>query len=317
MDSTGPVRLRDGERDRLPPAPPSDAHAMHPDPWRTAAAARIGLGVVATTPVGEGMTSRVERWHGADGRTVVAKRPRLPPAPGLYAAEASGLAALTDTPGLRVPRVLHHDHGGIVLEDLGPRAAEVPGDRDPYWERLGRAMAHLHGRLHGAFGWHEPTFWGVLRLDQRRDTDGVAFYRDQRFRWFLDRPEMAGRLPAAVRAGVDRIADRLDRLIPAQPPCLNHGDCWSGNRLTGPAGEPVLIDPAVHAGWAEADLSHAWIFGGFLPRFWDAYREAHPLDPGWPERLDILGLIHWLAIVREIGPDRESVDAIARVVARH
>ncbi|MFM2090191.1 MAG: hypothetical protein RLZZ127_680 [Planctomycetota bacterium] len=283
-----------------------------PARWRRAFADPVRVAVV-----GEGMTSRVERWRLGDAATVIVKIPKRPPAPGMFAAEAQGLAALAATPGLRIPAVLAHDHAGIVLEDLGPDAAAMPGDRDPYWERLGRGVAHLHGRLHGEFGWIRPTFWGVLRLDQERTRDGHAFHREQRFRWFLRRPEMAGRLPPRVVAGIERIADRLHDLIPAQPACLNHGDLWSGNRLIGPRGEPVLIDPAIHAGWAESDLSHAWIFGGFPPRFWDAYRESHPLEPGWQDRLEILGLIHWLAIVREIGPDPESVDAITRVVDRH
>jgi fructosamine-3-kinase len=284
------------------------------DPWRRTVTDRLGVVCTGAAVVGEGMTSRVERWTLADGGTLIAKRPKIPPRPGLYASEAHGLAALSGTPGLTVPQVVHHDHAGIVLSDCGAQAAAPVADDDPYWERLGRGVAHLHGRIHGHFGWHRPTFWGVLPMAQTPTADGVAFYRDQRFHWFLDQPPVRAGLPPALWRGVAALADDLGRRIPAQPPCLNHGDLWYENRLRGPAGEAVVIDPFVHAGWAEADLSHAWIFGGFPPRSWDAYRECHPLDPCWPDRLRLLGLIHMLAIVREIGPDPWTVRWIAATV---
>ncbi len=286
------------------------------DPWLASASARLGSTCQASAVIGEGMTSRVLRLGLADGRTVIAKRPKLPPLPGLYASEAAGLEALRGIPGLLVPTVLHHDHAGIVLSDLGPDAGAPVAADDPFWERFGRGVAHLHGRLHGRFGWPQPTFWGVLPLAQTPEADGYAFYREQRFCWFLDQPPVLAGLPSDLWRRIRRLADALPRLVPPQPPCLNHGDLWYGNRLRGPQGEPALIDPHVHAGWAEADLSHAWIYGGFPPRFWDAYRESHPLEPGWPDRLDLLGLIHHLAVVREIGPDPETLRDIARTVGR-
>ena len=36
------------------------------------------------------------------------------------------------------------------------------------------------------------------------------------------------------------------------------------------------------------------LFGGFHPRFYDAYREASPLQPGYAERRDLYNLYHLL-----------------------
>jgi hypothetical protein len=72
--------------------------------------------------------------------------------------------------------------------------------------------------------------------------------------------------------------------------------------------------PAVRAG--RAGLSHVWIFAGFPPVFRDACRGSHPRAPGRQEHREILGPIHWLAIVGEVGPDPESVTPITRLALR-
>ncbi len=93
------------------------------------------------------------------------------------------------------------------------------------------------------------------------------------------------------------VAGRLRALIPPQPPCLNHGDSWAGNRARAPDGRPALIDPFIHYGWAEMDLHNCLMYGGFPPRFFDAYSESHPLEPGWRERIPVLFIPHLLALV--------------------
>jgi len=57
-------------------------------------------------------------------------------------------------------------------------------------------------------------------------------------------------------------------------------------------GTPALIDPAVYYGHREADLAMTELFGGFQDRFYDAYRAARPLEPGYETRRDVYNLYH-------------------------
>ena len=62
-----------------------------------------------------------------------------------------------------------------------------------------------------------------------------------------------------------------------------------------PDGEAVLIDPAAHGGHRETDLAMLALFGApHLERILSGYDEAHPLRPGWRERVP-LHQIHPLA----------------------
>ena len=59
-------------------------------------------------------------------------------------------------------------------------------------------------------------------------------------------------------------------------------------------GEPVVIDPAVYYGDAEADLSLTYIFGGFPKLFYHAYHEIWPKSEGFARRQKVYQLYHLL-----------------------
>jgi len=44
----------------------------------------------------------------------------------------------------------------------------------------------------------------------------------------------------------------------------------------------------------EAELAYTELFGGFHSRFYQAYQEAWPLEPGYSERRDLYNLYHLL-----------------------
>ena len=101
---------------------------------------------------------------------------------------------------------------------------------------------------------------------------------------------------------------------PAEPPARLHGDLWAGNRLVDADGRSWLIDPAAHGGHREFDLAMMRLFGGFGADCFAAYDEAHPLAPGWEERVPL----HQIAplVVHAIKFGGGYVDAAAAAVAR-
>lgn len=62
-----------------------------------------------------------------------------------------------------------------------------------------------------------------------------------------------------------------------------------------------MIDPAVHYGWAEAELGMTTLFGRFPQEFYNGYMEERPLTDGWRERLPIYNLYHLLNHVNLFG----------------
>lgn len=279
----------------------------------------LGLGLPsAAEPLHGGLISATSRLR-CPGGTCVLKLGRAVP-PDLYAVEAESLDRLRVPGGPVLPRPLGHGTGWLLLEDLGPQPAwddPLRGPDDPFWEAYGRAVAQWHGRLFSRCGWHRDTYWGTMRMDNRWCADPWEFHAEQRFRWFLRRPAIVRQLPAATRRAIDRLAGRLRELIPPQPPCLCHGDLWAGNRAVAADGSPAALDPFVHAGWAECDLHNCLQYGGFPPRFFDAYRESHPLEPGWRERIRIFYVLHHLGLIDQGFGDAETWAELHDVLARH
>ena len=87
----------------------------------------------------------------------------------------------------------------------------------------------------------------------------------------------------------------LDRyLVEPEKPSLVHGDLWPGNMITGDDGKGWLIDPAVYYGHPEVDIAMTELFGGFPRAFYEAYKEAGRLQPGYEDRKDLYNLYQLL-----------------------
>jgi fructosamine-3-kinase len=207
----------------------------------------------------------------------------------MFEREAGGLAALRVDGGPRLPEPYLWSDSFLLLEDIapGPQAAD-------FWDRLGRELARIHARTSPRFGFATDNYLGLTPQLNVWTDDGWEFFATRRLRFQVERAREAGLLDARDADQVGTIADRLTELIPAAPACLIHGDLWSGNVLQGPQGEPCLIDPACHYGWAEAELAMTELFGGFPDRFYRSYAESNPLPHGWRERFPVYNLYHLL-----------------------
>ena len=121
----------------------------------------------------------------------------------------------------------------------------------------------------------------------------IGFFRDCRLApQFQDADRYFDR---EDRKKILRLLDHLDEiLVEPQKPSLLHGDLWAGNVITGNDGRAWLIDPAVSVGHAEADIAMTELFGGFPSVFYDAYKAAAPMQPGYERRRDVYNLYHLL-----------------------
>jgi fructosamine-3-kinase len=246
--------------------------------------------VAGSEGTGGGCINAAERIVGRDGRRYFVKwndADRLE----MFAAEADGLREILASGTLRAPRPVGSgtadSRAFLVLEYL-----ELEGRGDE--AELGRQLAAMHRQTAARFGWWRANTIGATPQDNAEADDWVEFWRRRRLAFQLDL--------AARRGAPRRLLDLGERLLAALPAffpghtpvaSLLHGDLWGGN-FGFCAGAPVVFDPAVYYGDREADLAMTELFGGFGARFYAAYREAWPPDPGYALRRDLYNLYHVL-----------------------
>jgi fructosamine-3-kinase len=244
--------------------------------------------VVSSSPVGGGCINNGARIKTTSGPSFFLKTNRNAPA-DMFACEAQGLEALRVEDGPRVPRAFLWGREFLLLEDLAP-APKQKG----YWQDFGHQLAALHNHTNDRFGFDQDNYIGSTSQPNPWTEDSFDFFAQHRLGYQAQLAAKRGLLSSAEADQVAQLAGRLPELVPAQPASLIHGDLWGGNAITGSEGEPALIDPAAHYGWAEAELGMTTLFGGFSNEFYQAYEEVRPLEPGWRDRLKIYNLYHLL-----------------------
>jgi len=278
-----------------------------PDSIRLALSPVIGA-VRRAEPVGGGCSahaSRVEadrgvfflKWaEGEGGRS--------------FEAEAEGLRALRSVApeDLLVPAVVAVRNANGAPGYLLLAWVEAGRFDDGGGRRFGRALAALHraeapvtGEA-GPYGFSGDNVIGRLPQVNPWRADWPAFFRDARLRPQFERARASGRWRTGWEAPAERLLAQLGDLLPSRPhPSPLHGDLWSGNVLAVAGGRAALVDPAAYVGHREADLAMTELFGGFDAAFYDAYRAAWPLEPGYPERREVYNLYHLVNHLNHFG----------------
>jgi protein-ribulosamine 3-kinase len=239
-------------------------------------------------PLAGGCISQAQRLTTTSGKTYILKMNTSAPE-DMFTREAEGLGALKQASGPRVPEPFLAGKTYLLLEDLAP---EKP--QSGYWESFGQQLANLHSVHSSEFGFPHQNYLGSTPQPNKTTRNGWTFFAEQRLNYQAKLAHKCGYLSEAEHLSISNLAAKLPELIPEQPASLLHGDLWSGNAMTGPEGEPAMIDPAAHYGWREAELGMTRLFGGFPERFYSSYDEAYPLESGWRARLPIYNLYHLL-----------------------
>lgn len=219
---------------------------------------------------------------------------------GMFEAEANGLNLLRQTDALQIPQVIgygqHGDKAYLILEYIDSGKPDKA-----YWETLGQSLAVLHSHTQPTFGLHFDNFIGSLPQTNTPTSNGYDFFFEQRLLPQAGLALYKGLLPKDSYDALLRLRSRLPELLPGERPALLHGDLWSGNVLANEQNEPVLIDPAVYYGFREAELAFTKLFAGFDQRFYEAYDEVFPLEPGFEERVALYNLYPLLVHVNLFG----------------
>ena len=244
--------------------------------------AGMGAEIRSLARLGGGDVAESFRLELSDGRTVFAKTHRSPP-PDFFLTEATGLEWLRGTGAVPVPEVLAAAADALVLEWI-----DEGTPHDSTEENLGRDLAALHRAEWPIFGRPDRRSTGSRGLPNEPTDNWAEFYARNRL-LPLARLASDGRaLPADAIVELEALALGLSDLgLPAEPPSLLHGDLWAGNRLVDERGRSWLIDPAVHGGNREFDLSMMLLFGGFGSACFRAYEETFPLIEGFEDRVPL------------------------------
>ncbi|MZG53496.1 MAG: fructosamine kinase family protein [Nitrospinae bacterium] len=255
----------------------------------------LGATVKSTYSTGGGSINQTQVLELTNGERVFMKHNSNPPT-DFFLAEVKGLRLLAQAEnGPRIPKPIALQSGSrptfLIMEYL-----ENSSESKNFSDRLARALAELHRISQDHFGLDHDNFIGSTPQKNDLEKDGIVFFRDQRIEFQRQLARKAGLLPAAIDKKIDSLCENLNRYMDTtgEKPALMHGDLWSGNYFPDSKGNPCIFDPAVYYGLREADIAMTELFGRLPQRFYDAYHEAFPMNPGYPERKDLYNLYHLL-----------------------
>lgn len=267
--------------------------------------AAIRASVQSAEPLSGGCIHEILRLSLSDGSMVVAKLSSAADA-ALFEEESRGLQAIARTNTVRVPSPIvvntSHQRSVLLMEYLEPANAARED-----WERFGDELASLHQIDVGtSYGFDFDNHLGTTPQPNARCDDWVEFNAVHRLGHQVRLARSRHLLTQQEIADIERVIDRLDRLIPRTPKAaLLHGDLWSGNALAvkddGGASRIAVIDPAPYIGDGLADIAMMQLFGGFPAECYKAYRAKNPDKENVEQRMRVYQLYHVLNHVNIFG----------------
>jgi fructosamine-3-kinase len=207
----------------------------------------------------------------------------------MFEREYNGLQLLRATNAFTVPKPLAYGSEGdntfLVMEYM---AKGRPANN--FWQQFGHGLAAIHNHTQNWFGLDENNYIGTIPQPNKHTDTWAGFYAQQRIMHLMQKALEQKSCSVNDVVLAEKLCTRFDTLFPKEPPALLHGDLWSGNFMAGEDGRPVIYDPAVYYGHREMDIAMTMLFGGFDKQFYHYYNEAHPLQAGWQQRVQLCQL---------------------------
>ena len=220
--------------------------------------------------------------------------------PKMFELEVKGLKQIENSESLTTPvKVLQGSFG--IVSYLVLEFIESGKESLNFWESFGVGLANLHKLKQKDFGLSYSNYIGSLHQLNPLTEEWSAFFGNHRI---LNQAQIAydnKRIGLELLRKLESLILKIDTIFPKSTPSLLHGDLWSGNFIVNKESLPVVLDPAIHYGNREMDLSMSLLFGGFNKRFYEAYDEAYPLQEGWEERVDLCNTYPLLVHVNLFG----------------
>ncbi|AKO94845.1 fructosamine kinase family protein [Priestia filamentosa] len=234
--------------------------------------------------------------------------------PGFFQQEVQGLKKIKETGVIQVPNVydFHEStesgEGWLILEWI---QGEKNGKTE---ELLGRQLALMHSVSKDKFGFHHPSYIGMIEQPNQYYDKWAEYYTKNRLLPQIELAKKKGYLYQEREAGLYELLEKMEKWLPHScEASLLHGDLWGGNWIVGKTGDPYLIDPSVFYGHSEFELSFTELFGGFSSAFYQAYQEVRPLSPEYEERKTLYQLFYLLVHLNLFGEAYgRSVDRVWR-----
>ena len=244
--------------------------------------------VEALQPVAGGSINEAYEVQAKSGRYFLLVQPHA--TVDFYAAEIAGLKLFEDQE-VTAPKVVDAGQLGgdayLLLSylDEGGSGSQA---------QLGQLVAKLH-RVEsesGLFGFDHPTDMADIAFDNQWTDTWFDQFIKGRIDPMYDRIKSQGYWDFDQAGKADQVYDIMVTSLKDHEsrPSLLHGDLWSGNVMFLKDGSPAIFDPAPFYGDREFDLGATLTFGGFSPDFYQAYEEAHPLEPGAWDRIEFYNL---------------------------
>jgi len=287
---------------------------MLPDALRATLESRLDVTIHGHSRVGGGCIANAGRLE-TDGAPLFLKYGDAQAA-RTFPGEAAGLEAMraAESP-LEMPAVIDRAApdgerpGFLVMEWI-----ETGTKGSNFWDDFGRGLAAMHRHAEEQYGFAQDNFIGRLPQQNEWMDTWPAFFRTQRLAPQVRMARERDRWQEGWTDALEALYRRLPELLPETPTAsVLHGDLWKGNYMVTAGGAPAIIDPATYYGHREADLAMTELFGGYQDRFYDAYCEAWPLEPGYDARKDVYNLYHLINHLNLFGAGyARSVERILR-----
>ena len=211
--------------------------------------------------------------------------------------EVAGLNALRKSKAIRIANVVGYGRSNLGEHALVLEAITSTSPTADFYHGFGSSLAKMHkSSTDKCYGFEHDNFLGHTKQLNSWNEDWIEFFSLRRLGFQLQLAKSNGLGGSKLQELGLAVRDNLGEILgpSPEPPCLIHGDLWSGNWICDENGCPALIDPAVYFANREAEFGMTTLFGGLPESFYQSYNDTWPMADGWRQRVEIYRLYHVL-----------------------